>query len=248
MTSVADHVIAALRQSQIDTLFCLPGVQNDDFFDRLVDAPDIRPIVCRHEQGTAYMAMGAAQVTGKPAACFAIAGPGATNLYTGLWDAKVDRAPILALTGQVATQVVGTGNFQELDLVRAFQTVAEFNHRVQGNSRHAELMSLAVKHAILKRDVSHLTFPDEIQIQKAPPKAKAQDPEGRITPMQISPPEYIALAVLSCPTHPMCIIYVYMKVIVSIQQPDEFADWCLISVHGVDAIGEVPNMAVGLAI
>ena len=71
MPSVAQHVIDALRVSDIDTLFCIPGVQNDDFFNALVDAPDIRPIVCRHEQGAAYMATGAAQVTGKPAACAA---------------------------------------------------------------------------------------------------------------------------------------------------------------------------------
>lgn len=104
-----------------------------------------------------------------------------------MWDAKVDRAPLLALTGQVATQVVGTGNFQEVDLVRAFQTVAEFNHRVQRDSKHAELMTLAIKHAILKRDVSHLTFPDEIQ--EHPVEEEAQSPAGRLTPMSISPPE-----------------------------------------------------------
>ena len=58
-------------------------------------------------------------MTGKPAACFAIAGPGATNLLTGLWDANVDRAPILALSGQVDTQVLGPGAFQEVDLAPA---------------------------------------------------------------------------------------------------------------------------------
>jgi len=91
----------------------------------------------RHEGAGAFAASAYGKLTGKPAACFSIAGPGATNMFTGLWDAKVDRAPILALTGQVATQVVGTGNFQEVDLVRAFQTVAEFNHRVQRDSKHA---------------------------------------------------------------------------------------------------------------
>jgi thiamine pyrophosphate-dependent acetolactate synthase large subunit-like protein len=101
-------------------------------------------------------------------------------MFTGLWDAKVDRAPILALTGQVATQVVGTGNFQEVDLVRAFQTVADFNHRVQKDSQHSELMALAVKHALLKRDVSHLTFPDEVQ-EIGAGEESAQTPEGRIS-------------------------------------------------------------------
>ena len=107
-------------------------------------------------------------------------------MFTGLWDAKVDRAPILALTGQVATQVVGTGNFQEVDLVRAFQTVAEFNHRVQRDSQHAELMTLAIKHALLKRDVSHLTFPDEIQ-EIPSGDARAQTSDGRMGSQQIAP-------------------------------------------------------------
>ena len=109
-------------------------------------------------------------------------------MFTGLWDAKVDRAPILALTGQVATQVVGTGNFQEVDLVSAFQSVAEFNQRVEHQSSHAELMTLAIKHAILKRDVSHLTFPDQVQVLPAS-NAKAQTPEGRITSLDIAPPQ-----------------------------------------------------------
>jgi pyruvate oxidase len=142
----------------------------------------------RHEGAASFAASAYGKLTGKPAACFAIAGPGSTNMFTGLWDAKVDRAPILALTGQVATQVIGTGNFQEVDLVRAFNTVAEFNHRVEHKSRHAELMALAIKHAIIKRDVSHLTFPDEVQEIPAEEYEKAKTPEGRITPMQIAPP------------------------------------------------------------
>ena len=142
----------------------------------------------RHEGAGAFAASAYGKLTGRPAACFTIAGPGATNLYTGLWDAKVDRAPILALTGQVATQVVGTGNFQEVDLVNAFNSVAEFNHRMQAHSLHGELAGLAMKHAILKRDVSHITFPDEIQEVPAP-HSKPGTPEGRITPLSIAPPE-----------------------------------------------------------
>ena len=74
----------------------------------------------RHEGAAAFAASGYAKLTGNPAACFSIAGPGATNLLTGLWDAKVDRIPILALTGQVQTQVIGPGTFQELPLEKAF--------------------------------------------------------------------------------------------------------------------------------
>ncbi len=191
-TDVSDIMVETMVNWGIDTVFGMVGHSNlglADAMRRQEAKGKLRYFGIRHEGAASFAASAYGKLTGRPAACFAIAGPGATNLFTGLWDAKVDRSPILALTGQVATQVVGTGNFQELDLVKAFQTVAEFNHRVQGNSRHAELMSLAIKHALLKRDVSHLTFPDEIQIQAVAEDEKAQTSEGRITPLQISPPE-----------------------------------------------------------
>jgi pyruvate oxidase len=159
-----------------------------DALRRQEEKGKLKFIGIRHEGAASFAASAYGKLTGKPAACFAIAGPGSTNMFTGLWDAKVDRAPILALTGQVATQVVGTGNFQEVDLVRAFQTVAEFNQRVEHQSRHTELMSLAVKHALIKRDVSHLTFPDQVQVLPAE-GAEAETPEGRITALSIAPPE-----------------------------------------------------------
>ncbi|NNE97546.1 MAG: Rieske 2Fe-2S domain-containing protein [Pyrinomonadaceae bacterium] len=189
-TTVSDVIAETLVNWGIDTVFGMVGHSNlglADALRRQTEKGTINFIGIRHEGAGAFAASAYGKLTGKPAACFAIAGPGATNMFTGLWDAKVDRAPILALTGQVATQVVGTGNFQEVDLVRAFQTVAEFNHRVQQNSKHAELATLAMKHAILKRDVSHLTFPDEIQ--KLPAEIEtAQTPKGRITPLKIAPP------------------------------------------------------------
>ncbi len=142
----------------------------------------------RHEGAAAFAASGYAKLTGKPAACLTIAGPGATNLLTGLWDAKVDRAPILALTGQVNTQVLGPGAFQEVDLSAAFNSVADFSQTVLSNSQHSELMTLALKKSILNRDVSHLIFPDEVQTIPAEEK-EASSPTGRITNREISPPQ-----------------------------------------------------------
>lgn len=110
-------------------------------------------------------------------------------MFTGMWDAKVDRAPLLALSGQINTQVIGTGAFQEVDLVKAFDSVSEFNHAVHLNSNHSELMSLAIKTSLVKRDVVHLTFPDEVAFTKKPSNAKAQTPENRITPFNITPPK-----------------------------------------------------------
>ena len=141
----------------------------------------------RHEGAAAFAASAYAKLTGTPAACLTIAGPGATNLLTGMWDAKVDRAPVLALTGQVNSQVLGTGNFQECDLSAAFSGVAAWSQTVLSHSKHAELMTLAVKHALLERNVSHLIFPDEIQVQSAI-DVPAATPAGRMTPLQIAPP------------------------------------------------------------
>ncbi len=189
-TTISDVMVETMINWGVNKVFGMVGHSNLGFADamrRQEEKGNLNFYGIRHEGAAAFAASAYGKLTGKPAACFSIAGPGATNMFTGLWDAKVDRAPILALTGQVATQVVGTGNFQEVDLVKAFSTVAEFNHRVQGNSKHAELMSLAVKHAILNRDVSHLTFPDEVQETPAPENATAATPEGRMPDMQIQP-------------------------------------------------------------
>ncbi|MDN5204042.1 thiamine pyrophosphate-binding protein [Fulvivirgaceae bacterium BMA10] len=189
--TITDVMVETMINWGIDTVFGMVGHSNlglADAMRRQEEKGNMKFYGIRHEGAGAFAASAYGKLTGKPAACFAIAGPGSTNMFTGLWDAKVDRAPILALTGQVASQVVGTGNFQEVDLVRAFSTVAEFNHRVLGNSKHAELMTLAIKHAIINRDVSHLTFPDEMQEMSAPENSAAQTPEGRISPFQIAPP------------------------------------------------------------
>ncbi len=144
----------------------------------------------RHEGAASFACSGYAKLSGEPAACLSIAGPGATNLMTGLWDAKVDRAPVLALTGQVQVQVFGPGAFQEIDLAAAFAPVAQFSHTALHASDHAELMSLAIKSAVQKRDVAHLIFPDDVQTRPAAEGAKAKGPRGRLTPSHaISPPD-----------------------------------------------------------
>lgn len=189
--TISDVMVETMLNWGVNKVFGMVGHSNLGFADamrRQEEKGNLNFYGIRHEGAAAFAASAYGKLTGKPAACFSIAGPGATNLYTGLWDAKVDRAPILALTGQVKTQVVGTGNFQEIDLVQGFNSVAEFNQRVQSDSQHAELMSLAIKHAILKRDVSHLTFPDEVQEQKAPPKSVAKGSKNRITSLEIAPP------------------------------------------------------------
>lgn len=198
-TTIADIMMETMVNWGVNTVFGMVGHSNlgvADAMRRLEEKGKLHYFGIRHEGAASFAASAYGKLTGKPAACFAIAGPGSTNMYTGLWDAKVDRAPILALTGQVATQVVGTGNFQELDLVRAFDSVAAFNHRVQLTSKHAELMGLAIKTAILERDVAHLTFPDEIQVSLAPQSSSPGIMDGRIANRKIAPPtEELARAI-----------------------------------------------------
>jgi len=146
----------------------------------------LRYIGIRHEGAASFACSAYGKLTGRPAACLAIAGPGATNLLTGLWDAHVDRAPVIALTGQVATQVLGTGNFQEVDLKEAFGGVAAFSQPVLPGSRHGELMARAAKTAILGRGVAHLIFPDEVAGVPAPAQ-KPSSPRGRMPANQIAP-------------------------------------------------------------
>jgi len=162
----------------------------------------------RHEGAAAFACSGYAKLTGKPAACLTIAGPGATNLMTGLWDAKVDRAPVLALTGQVDAQVLGPGAFQEIDLAAAFAPVARFSQTVLHTSKHAELMNLACKNALVERDVAHLIFPDDVQTLPAH-DASASGPAGRVAAAAIAPAREVlddALSLIEKSKRPIIIV------------------------------------------
>ena len=189
--TVTDVMAETLVNWGVTHVFGMVGHSNlglADALRRQEQAGKLTYIGIRHEGAAAFAASAFAKLTGRPAACLAIAGPGATNLLTGLWDAKVDRAPVLALTGQVDTQVLGPGAFQEVDLSAAFSAVARWSQTVLHGSKHAELMTLALKHAILERDVAHLIFPDEVQTLPAAEGAAASGPTGRLTPREIAPP------------------------------------------------------------
>src|SRR3954466_14391943 len=160
-----------------------------DGLRRAEERGELTYIGIRHEGAAAFAASAYGKLTGRPAACLTIAGPGATNLLTGLWDAKVDRAPVLALTGQVDSQVLGPGAFQEGDLSAAFGSVAAWSQPVLRDSKHVELMNLACKNALLRRDVAHLIFPDEVQTLPAGEGAEPGGSVGRITRQDIAPPE-----------------------------------------------------------
>ena len=190
--TVSDVMVETLVDWGVTHVFGMVGHSNLGLADAIrarEEQGDLTYIGIRHEGAAAFACSGFAKLTGIPAACLSIAGPGATNLLTGLWDARMDRTPVLAMTGQVNTQVLGPGAFQEIDLADAFAAVSAFSQTVLPQSRHAELMTLALKHASVQRDVAHLIFPDEVQGLPADEVAASSNPKGRIGDSRIEPPE-----------------------------------------------------------
>ena len=189
-TTVTDVMAQTMTNWGVKSVFGIVGHSNLGLSDALrleARKGNLTFFGVRHEGAAAFACSGYGKLTGKPAACLTIAGPGATNLMTGLWDAKVDRAPVLALTGQVNVQVFGPGAFQEIDLAAAFAPVARFSQTVLHSSKHAELMNLACKNAIVERDVAHLIFPDDVQTLPAGDAQPTAGPEGRVATSNIAP-------------------------------------------------------------
>ncbi|MCM8857271.1 MAG: Rieske 2Fe-2S domain-containing protein [Candidatus Thiodiazotropha sp.] len=188
--TVGDLMMETLTNWGVKQVFGMVGHSNLGVADALriqEQAGRLTYYGIRHEGAAAFACSAYGKLTGRPAACLAIAGPGATNLLTGLWDANVDRAPVIALTGQVDTQVLGPGAFQEIDQVGAFGKVAQWSQTVMHDSRHTELMNLACKSAILNRSVSHLIFPDEVPKRELTDPPPAGTPEGRLPSRNIAP-------------------------------------------------------------
>jgi thiamine pyrophosphate-dependent acetolactate synthase large subunit-like protein/nitrite reductase/ring-hydroxylating ferredoxin subunit len=188
--TVSDVLVETLTGWGLTHVFGMVGHSNLGFAEamrRAEERGELTYIGIRHEGAAAFAASAFGKLTGRPAACFGIAGPGSTNLLTGLYDAKEDRAPVLAVSGQVPSSVKGRGAFQDTDLEAAFAGVARFSETVQSGSDHAELASLAMKTALVERDVAHLILPDEVQIQEAG-DTPARGAEGRIGDRRIMPP------------------------------------------------------------
>jgi pyruvate oxidase len=187
--TVSDVLVETMTNWGVDTVFGMVGHSNLGFADAMREAEsrgDLRYIGIRHEGAAAFAATAYGKLTGRLAACFGIAGPGSTNMLTGLYDAKVDRSPVLAISGQVPSAVRGRGAFQDVDLEAAFADVARYSETVHAGSNAAELMTLACKTAIVERDVTHLVLPDEVQ--PAPSDKPAGGPEGRVGLRTIAPP------------------------------------------------------------
>ena len=126
----AEILIECLKAERVEVVFGYPGGAVLPIYDVLYDA-DIRHILVRHEQGAAHAADGYARATGRPGVCIATSGPGATNLVTGLATAYMDSVPVVAFTGQVATNMIGRDSFQEADITGITMPITKHNYLVK---------------------------------------------------------------------------------------------------------------------
>lgn len=138
-------MVELLEGYGVDVVFGYPGGAILPFYDEIYKSKKIKHILVRHEQGAVHMAEGYARATGKLGVCIATSGPGATNLVTGLTDAKMDSVPILAITGQVATNAIGTDAFQEADIFGITIPITKYNALIKSAddiARHFEEATL----------------------------------------------------------------------------------------------------------
>jgi pyruvate dehydrogenase (quinone) len=163
-TTTADLLIERLIAWGVDTVFGLPGDGVNGIFEALRTRQDrIRFIQVRHEETAAFAACGYAKYTGRLGVCLATSGPGGIHLLNGLYDAKLDNQPVLAITGHTFHDLIGAHYQQDVDLDKLYTDVAVFNERVMGPAHVVNMVDAAIKHAIGRRGVAHLTIPKDIQ-------------------------------------------------------------------------------------
>src|SRR3977135_1720463 len=164
--TAADVLIETLLGWGVDVVFGLPGDGINGIMEALRTRQDtIRFVQVRHEEAAAFMACAHAKYTGRLGVCLATAGPGAILLLNGLYDAKMDGAPVLALTGQTYHDLLGMRYQQEVDLLALFKDVAVFNQQVLGAGHVRALVDAGCRAALSLRGVAHINCPVDLQDQ-----------------------------------------------------------------------------------
>ena len=140
----AEAVIKCLLEEGVNLAYGYPGGAIMPVYDELYKYKDeLHHVLTRHEQGAIHAAQGFARVTGKPGIVFATSGPGATNLVTGIADAQIDSTPVVCITGQVASHLLGSDAFQETDIIGISTPVTKWNYQITKASEIPEVMAKA---------------------------------------------------------------------------------------------------------
>jgi pyruvate dehydrogenase (quinone) len=162
--TTADLLIERLIHWGVDTIFSLPGDGINGIFEALRTHRDrIRYVQVRHEEAAAFAACGYAKFTGRLGVCLATSGPGGIHLLNGLYDAKMDGQPVLAIAGHTYHDLIGTNQQQDVDLSRLYADVAVYSERVTGPAHVINAVDEAIRMATNRRGVAALTIPKDIQ-------------------------------------------------------------------------------------
>jgi pyruvate dehydrogenase (quinone) len=179
---VSEALIERLAEWGVDTVFGIPGDGINGIMEGLRRQQDkIKFVLVHHEEAAAFMATGYAKATGKIGVCVATSGPGGIHLLNGLYDAKLDHMPVLAITGMQETSVLGTGYQQEVALDRLYADLTEYDQMIYNPAQLPGVVDIAIRTAYARRGVAHLTFPNDIQVADAD-----ADPWAHVAPA--SPP------------------------------------------------------------
>ena len=177
MTTAADALIEAIHDWGVDVVFGLPGDGINGIMEALRKRQEqIRFIQARHEEAAAFMACAYAKYTGKLGVCLATSGPGGIHLLNGLYDAKLDGQPVLAITGHHYHDLIDTYAQQDVDLDRVFMDVSVYNTRIMGPAHVEQVVHLACRAALSDRGVSHINFPVDLQEQEVKEHSKRNIP------------------------------------------------------------------------
>jgi pyruvate dehydrogenase (quinone) len=172
---VSDLIVERLLDWGVDTIFGYPGDGVDGFFEALRTHKDkLRFIQVRHEEAAAFAAVGYAKYTGKLGVCCATSGPGGIHLLNGLYDAKCDQQPVLAITGHTFHDLIGMNYQQDVDLDKLFMDVSEYNERIMGPAHAVNVVDMAIRTAYARRGVAHICIPKDIQEWPADLKTRSK--------------------------------------------------------------------------
>lgn len=174
--TAGSHAVELLKQWNVDHIYGMPGDSINELMEELRKV-DIRFIQIRHEETGALAASAYSKLTGRIGVCLSIAGPGAIHLQNGLYDAKKDKTPVLAIVGQVASSSVGTDTFQELKLESMFEDVSVYNRRVQNAEQLPDMLNQAVRAAYAEKGPAVLVVSDDLFSTKIKREQQMTSPE-----------------------------------------------------------------------
>ncbi len=174
--TASDVLIETLIDWGVDTVFGIPGDGINGIMESLRTHRDrIRFVQVRHEESAAFAACSYSKFTGRLGVCLATSGPGGLHLTNGLYDAKLDGASVLAITGHHYSDLIDTDQQQDVDLTRVFEDVTVYNTRVNNPAHVANVAPLACRTALARRGVAHICFPTDIQVLDADDGPRAKD-------------------------------------------------------------------------